>query len=250
MAAFEKHKLLLFKADFEKAFDSVNWNFLMDVMRQMGFRAKWGNWISLCLLSATISVMINGSHLKEFKMEHGLWLAIQGAMLAESGVNVFLLQYADDALFFGKWSRLNAKNIMDILKCFEIGSGLKVNLAKSMLMRVRVSICDVEAMAFSIGFFAFYLPSSPGWQENASCLSFVPLAVISCLLSRSSCCDSCFLLASCFEKALLAIFLATFSCYLAAAFSCYLSWYDFLLVSFYDFLLVYCFKTVLAAALF
>ncbi|GKC78134.1 putative RNA-directed DNA polymerase, eukaryota, reverse transcriptase zinc-binding domain protein [Tanacetum coccineum] len=167
MAAFEKHKLLLFKADFEKAFDSVNWNFLMDVMRQMGFRAKWRNWISLCLSSATISVMINGSHLKEFKMEHGLRLAIQGVSLAESGVNVFLLQYADDALFFGKWSRLNAKNIMDILKCFEIGSGLKVNLAKSMLMRVRVSICDVEAMASSIGFFAFYLPLSPGWQENA-----------------------------------------------------------------------------------
>nr|GEX75054.1 cysteine-rich receptor-like protein kinase [Tanacetum cinerariifolium] len=96
MAAFEKHKLLPFKANFEKGFDSVNWNFLMDVMRQIGFRAKWRNWISLYLSLATISVMINGSHSKEFKVEHGL------------------------------------------------------RLAKSMLMGVRVSACDVEAMASSI----------------------------------------------------------------------------------------------------
>ncbi|GKC97532.1 cysteine-rich receptor-like protein kinase, partial [Tanacetum coccineum] len=37
MANIEKLKLLLFKVDFEKAFDSVNWEFLLDIMRQMGF---------------------------------------------------------------------------------------------------------------------------------------------------------------------------------------------------------------------
>ncbi|GJZ61349.1 putative RNA-directed DNA polymerase, eukaryota, reverse transcriptase zinc-binding domain protein [Tanacetum coccineum] len=123
MATFEKHELLLFKVDFEKAFDSVNWNFLTDVMRQMGFEAKWRNWISPCLSSATISVMINGSPSKEFKMERGLRQGLfKEVSLAESGVNVSLLQYADDALFFGEW-----------------------------LMGVGVPVCDVEAMASSIG---------------------------------------------------------------------------------------------------
>ncbi|GKC44027.1 putative RNA-directed DNA polymerase, partial [Tanacetum coccineum] len=118
MVTFEKHKLLIFKVDFEKAFDSVNWNFLTDVMRKMGFRAKWRNWISSCLSSATILVMINGSPSKEFKMERGLrqgdplspflFLLVvealqtsiieacckglfKGVSLAESGMNVSLL---------------------------------------------------------------------------------------------------------------------------------------------------------------
>lgn len=36
MASIENHKLMLFKVDFEKAFDSLNWNFLHNIMRQMG----------------------------------------------------------------------------------------------------------------------------------------------------------------------------------------------------------------------
>lgn len=37
----EKINLLLFKVDFVKAFDSVNWRFLEDIMIQMGFGYKW-----------------------------------------------------------------------------------------------------------------------------------------------------------------------------------------------------------------
>nr|GEX62448.1 cysteine-rich receptor-like protein kinase [Tanacetum cinerariifolium] len=40
IARMEDHKLLLFKVDFEKDFDSVNWNFLLSIMRQMGFKEK------------------------------------------------------------------------------------------------------------------------------------------------------------------------------------------------------------------
>ncbi|GKF31355.1 cysteine-rich receptor-like protein kinase [Tanacetum coccineum] len=72
MATIEKSKLLLFKVDFEKAFDSVNWPFLLDTMRQMGFGSKWRSWISSCLSSASISVLVNGSPTKEFKLERGL----------------------------------------------------------------------------------------------------------------------------------------------------------------------------------
>ncbi|GJU81834.1 RNA-directed DNA polymerase, eukaryota [Tanacetum coccineum] len=72
MASIEDLKLLLFKFDFKKAFDSVNWNFFLDIMRQMGFSIKWRKWMFACLSSASISVMVNGSPSKKFKLERGL----------------------------------------------------------------------------------------------------------------------------------------------------------------------------------
>lgn len=66
-------EMLLFKVDFEKAFDSVCYNFLLSIMEQMRFSDKWRNWVKGCLYSATISLIVNGSPTKEFKMERGLW---------------------------------------------------------------------------------------------------------------------------------------------------------------------------------
>ncbi|GKE50435.1 arginine repressor C-terminal-like domain-containing protein [Tanacetum coccineum] len=43
----------------------------------------------------------------------------KGVSLADDGSNVSLLQYDDDALFFGKWSRSNARNLIVVLKCFK-----------------------------------------------------------------------------------------------------------------------------------
>lgn len=36
---------MLFKVDFEKAYDSVSWEFLDYMMFSMGFYAKWRSWI-------------------------------------------------------------------------------------------------------------------------------------------------------------------------------------------------------------
>ena len=41
---------LLLKMDIEKAFDHVNWNFLVEVMSKMGFGHRWINWIKMVLL--------------------------------------------------------------------------------------------------------------------------------------------------------------------------------------------------------
>lgn len=55
----------------------------------------------------------------------------KGVSLANNGANISLLQYANDALFFGDWSKLNDKNLILILKCVEEVSGLKVNIENS-----------------------------------------------------------------------------------------------------------------------
>nr|GFA18716.1 putative RNA-directed DNA polymerase, eukaryota, reverse transcriptase zinc-binding domain protein [Tanacetum cinerariifolium] len=97
-------------------------------------------------------------------------------MNSNSGLNVSLLQFAEDALFFGEWSRLNASNLINILRCFEMGSGLKVNMDKS---RLGVPDSDVSSIASSFGCAHGILPFiylglrvgrrmrfSEGWQGN------------------------------------------------------------------------------------
>ncbi|GKG04587.1 reverse transcriptase domain, reverse transcriptase zinc-binding domain protein, partial [Tanacetum coccineum] len=36
-----KEKGLIFKVDFEKAYDSINWRYLLNIMKKMGFGVKW-----------------------------------------------------------------------------------------------------------------------------------------------------------------------------------------------------------------
>jgi len=60
------------KLDFEKAYDSVSWEFLFYMMGRIGFCGKWVQWIRACLESTTVSVLVNGSPTKEFKPIRGL----------------------------------------------------------------------------------------------------------------------------------------------------------------------------------
>ncbi|GKU96326.1 hypothetical protein SLEP1_g9574 [Rubroshorea leprosula] len=68
----KKQQAFVFKADFAKAYDCVNWSFLEWMMDRMGFGTKWRSWIMECLSSSRISVLINGSPTEEFKVEKGL----------------------------------------------------------------------------------------------------------------------------------------------------------------------------------
>lgn len=50
---------LLFKVDFEKAYDHVNWGFIKWVLTEMGFNTKWISWIWRCITSITFSTLVN-----------------------------------------------------------------------------------------------------------------------------------------------------------------------------------------------
>ncbi|GJY76394.1 putative RNA-directed DNA polymerase [Tanacetum coccineum] len=165
---------LVFKVDFEKAYDSINWKFLGDIMKRTGFGSKWCKWVENCLNSSSMSILVNGSSTEEFTLERGvrqgdplsLFLFIlaaeglnglvseavangilKGLVIGSDRVVVSHLQYADDTIFFGEWSRENAKALMCILICFEEVSGLKVNFNKSKLYAIGVCSCDREEMA-------------------------------------------------------------------------------------------------------
>ena len=54
---------IVFKVDYEKAYDSVSWEYLIYMMRRLGFGPKWAQWMLGCLKSTLVSVLVNGSPL-------------------------------------------------------------------------------------------------------------------------------------------------------------------------------------------
>ncbi|GAU24254.1 hypothetical protein TSUD_23900, partial [Trifolium subterraneum] len=98
-------ELMLFKVDFEKAYDSVDWGYLDDVMGRMSFPVLWRKWIKECVQTATASILVNGSPTDEFPLECGL---IQGDplspflfLLAAEGLNVLMESVVERGLFTG-----------------------------------------------------------------------------------------------------------------------------------------------------
>ncbi|RVW39985.1 Transposon TX1 uncharacterized 149 kDa protein [Vitis vinifera] len=63
---------LFLKMDIKKAFDHVNWDFLMEVMSKMGFGHRWINWMKWCCSTATFLILINGSPSSFFRSSRGL----------------------------------------------------------------------------------------------------------------------------------------------------------------------------------
>lgn len=128
--------VVFFKVDFEKAYDSVSWQFLDLMMEKMGFNDKWRSWIRECLSSAAVSVLINGCPTEEFSISRGLrqgdplspflfLIAAEGLNMIfkeacelglyegykVGGLNLSHLQFVDDTLIFGEKC---AKNIWAI----------------------------------------------------------------------------------------------------------------------------------------
>lgn len=162
-----RKELLLFKVDFEKAYDSKDRGYLDKVMRKMGFPTLWQKWIKECISTTTTSVLVNGSTTEEFPLERGLRqgdpLSPFLFLLVADGFNVLMnamssnhlyngysvdnsnpvvvshFQFADDTLILGEKSWTNVRTMCAVLMLFEALSRLKVNFSKSHLVGVNVS---------------------------------------------------------------------------------------------------------------
>ena len=63
---------VLCKLDLEKAYDHVNWGFLMYMLQRCGFSDKWRKWILCCISTVKFSILINGSPSDFFGSSRGL----------------------------------------------------------------------------------------------------------------------------------------------------------------------------------
>jgi hypothetical protein len=51
---------MVLKLDFAKAFDSVSWSSLLQVLAARGFPDQWCSWIHMLLSTSRYAVMVNG----------------------------------------------------------------------------------------------------------------------------------------------------------------------------------------------
>jgi hypothetical protein len=157
---------VLCKLDMEKAYDHVDWSFLMYLLRRCGFGEKWCSWIQHCITSVCFSVLINGAPSGFFGSSRGVRQGdplspflfvlvmeafsrmlgafndrglISGFSVGSSGqdrVTIPHLLFANDTLVFCGANASQIRHLGALLVCFEAAAGLKVNLFKSVLVPV------------------------------------------------------------------------------------------------------------------
>ena len=149
---------LIFKVNVYKASDSMQWDYLEQVMRHMSVGEKWINLINTCISTAKLSVLINGSHSKEFligrEIRQGDPLSLFLFLIAVEELSVLFqraitndlfkgipfgdsfclshLQYVDDTLIFMPVNLHMVKTVKRILLWFIICSSLHINFHKAL----------------------------------------------------------------------------------------------------------------------
>ena len=63
---------VVFKIDFEKAYDHVKWDFLDHVLEKKGFSPKWRKWMRGCLSSVSYAILVNDNAKGWVKASRGL----------------------------------------------------------------------------------------------------------------------------------------------------------------------------------
>ena len=153
-----EHESFMLKIDLAKAFDRLEWNFIVAALSRKELHSHFINLIHACICSPTFSFIINGQLFARFRSNRGirqgcplspylfvlaineLSLALQEAMSHSSLEGVILgpncppihsLLFADDLLICGRATVQEARTMNQILSAFFRRSGQIPNWAKS-----------------------------------------------------------------------------------------------------------------------
>jgi hypothetical protein len=153
----KKLQAIILKLDLKKAYDCINWDYLILALIQCGFGHIMTRWIMGCVSSASLAILVNGEASKFIKSERGICrgcplspllfiLVMEGLSLSLnkslwdgklSGIKVSCLVrilhllFVDDVIIMKKTSVDEWKEIHKLLNIFCVAFGLEINLNKS-----------------------------------------------------------------------------------------------------------------------
>ena len=146
------------KIDISKAFDTLDWKFLLTVLKCFGFNEKFCKWIEVILNSTTLSININGSQHGYFHCNRGVRqgdpLSPSLFCLAEDVLSRSISKlvddgklelikasrtstipshnlYADDIMVYCKGKQSCLMALKDTFTRYAIASGQVINASKS-----------------------------------------------------------------------------------------------------------------------
>lgn len=166
------------KLDMSKAYDWVEWDFLEDIMQQMGFNERWIGLILICVKIVSYSILVNGEPKVMIHTTRGIrqggplspflfLLCIEGLLslitnaanfgeikgfsLCKKGPELTHLLFANES-FFCKATTNECAKVFNILEIYELASGHKVNRSKTTLFFSKSTLENVcQAIKGSLG---------------------------------------------------------------------------------------------------
>ena len=191
---FGKIGFMTMKLDMSKAYDRVEWKFLLEIMDRMGFHFKWIGWILECISSVSFSIMVMvnwegiGDPLSPYLfllcleglnslIQHVVAEgSIQGFSLCQSGLKISYLFFANDNLLFCCAKVGDIQTILNILQVYEKTLGQMINTKKSTLffsksvteevknsIKAKLEVLEIKQYEMYLG-----LPTVVGKNRSAS----------------------------------------------------------------------------------
>ncbi|KAM0847375.1 hypothetical protein ACQ4PT_055055 [Festuca glaucescens] len=167
------------KLDMSKAYDRVEWSFLEQMMRKLGFSDRWVALIMKCCTSVKYRFKLNGSLTEEVTPSRGirqgdpispyLFLIcgeafscllnaaeadghLSGVRVADNAPSFNHLLFADDSLILLTVTEESASQLKNILELYECCSGQTVNIDKSgIVFRKNTKERDKKRMMEALG---------------------------------------------------------------------------------------------------